>query len=165
MVDAVRKSGVIGALNFHNRYYPIPYRMRRMALDGELGEIYHIQGGYLQDWLQYKTDFSWKLLSDQCGKTRATADLGSHWIDLAEYVTGQKVTEVFRGIQNRLSAAHADDGAGSERCGHGYGGFLLRPAPVRRRGCRHRHVFRSILRQEESDRAAGGRHQAVAGMG
>ena len=95
MVDAVRKSGVIGALNFHNRYYPIPYRMRRMALDGELGEIYHIRGGYLQDWLQYKTDFSWKLLSDQCGKTRATADLGSHWIDLAEYVTGQQVTEVF----------------------------------------------------------------------
>lgn len=53
------------------------------------------RGGYLQDWLQHKTDFSWKLLSDQCGKTRATADLGSHWIDLAEYVTGQKVTEVF----------------------------------------------------------------------
>lgn len=95
MVEAVKQSGVIGALNFHNRYYPIPYRMRRMVQEGELGEIYHVQGGYLQDWLQYKTDFSWKLLSSQCGKTRATADLGSHWIDLAEYVTGQKVTEVF----------------------------------------------------------------------
>ena len=95
MVDAVRESGVIGALNFHNRYYPIPYQMRRMVQNGELGNIYHVQGGYLQDWLQHKTDFSWKLLSDQCGKTRATADLGSHWIDLAEYVTGQKVKEVF----------------------------------------------------------------------
>lgn len=95
MVDAVRASGLIGALNFHNRYYPIPYRMRRMVQEGELGEVYHVQGGYLQDWLQHKTDFSWKLLSNQCGKTRATADLGSHWIDLAEYVTGQKVTEVF----------------------------------------------------------------------
>lgn len=95
MADAIRASGLVGALNFHNRFYPMPYRMRRMAQEGELGEIYHVQGGYLQDWLQYKTDFSWKLLSAQCGKTRATADIGSHWIDLAEYVTCQKVTEVF----------------------------------------------------------------------
>lgn len=95
MVEAIHKSGLVGALNFHNRFYPIPFRMRRMVKNGELGQVYHVQGGYLQDWLQHKTDFSWKLLSDQCGKTRATADLGSHWIDLAEYVTGQKVTEVF----------------------------------------------------------------------
>lgn len=95
MVDAIKKSGLVGALNFHNRFYPIPYRMRRMVQNSDLGQVYHVQGGYLQDWLQHKTDFSWKLLSDQCGKTRATADLGSHWMDLAEYVTSQKITEVF----------------------------------------------------------------------
>lgn len=95
MLEAIRDSGLVGALNFHNRFYPAPYRMRRMVQNGDLGRIYHVQGGYLQDWLQHKTDFSWKLLSDYCGKTRATADLGSHWIDLAEYVTGQKVKEVF----------------------------------------------------------------------
>lgn len=95
MVDAAKKSGLICAVNFHNRYYPIPYQMRQMVKSGELGEVFHVQGGYLQDWLQYRTDFSWKILSEQCGRTRATADLGSHWIDLAEYVIGQKVTEVF----------------------------------------------------------------------
>ena len=95
MLDAIRETGLVGALNFHNRFYPIPYRMHRMVENGELGQVYHVQGGYLQDWLQHKTDFSWKLLSDYCGKTRATADLGSHWMDLAEYVTGQKVKEVF----------------------------------------------------------------------
>ena len=95
MVDAIKASGLVGALNFHNRFYPIPYRMRRMVQNGELGQVYHVQGGYLQDWLQLKTDFHWKILSEQCGKTRATADLGSHWMDLAEYVTGQRVTEVF----------------------------------------------------------------------
>ena len=95
MAEAARESGLVGALNFHNRFYPIPYRMRRMVLNGDLGQVFSVQGGYLQDWLQHETDFSWKLLSDKCGKTRATADLGSHWIDLAEYVTGQKVSEVF----------------------------------------------------------------------
>ncbi len=95
MADAAKKSGCIGALNFHNRYYPIPYRMRRMVENGDLGDVFAVQGGYLQDWLQYETDFSWKLLSAKCGKTRVTADLGSHWMDLAEYVSGQKITEVF----------------------------------------------------------------------
>ena len=95
MVEEAKKRGLIGALNFHNRYYPIPYQMRRMVQNGELGDVFAVQGGYLQDWLQYETDFSWKILSKMCGKTRATADLGSHWIDLAEYVTGQKVKEVF----------------------------------------------------------------------
>ncbi len=95
MVEAAKKSGLIGAINFHNRYYPIPYEMRRMVQNGELGNIFSVQGGYLQDWLQLETDFHWKILSEKCGTTRATADLGSHWIDLAEYVTGQKVKEVF----------------------------------------------------------------------
>ena len=95
MANAAKEKGLVGALNFHNRYYPIPYRMRRMVQAGELGEVFSVHGGYLQDWLQYETDFSWKILSEKCGKTRATADLGSHWIDLAEYVIGQKVKEVF----------------------------------------------------------------------
>ncbi|MBC8572942.1 Gfo/Idh/MocA family protein [Jingyaoa shaoxingensis] len=95
MVEAAKKSGLVNAVNFHNRYYPIPYQMRNMVKNGEIGDVFAVQGGYLQDWLQFDTDFSWKILSDKCGKTRATADLGSHWIDLAEYVTGQKVKEVF----------------------------------------------------------------------
>ena len=95
MVEAAKKAGVIAAVNFHNRYYPIPHQMRRMVMNGELGEVFHVQGGYLQDWLLYSTDFSWKIVAAQCGKTRVTADLGSHWIDLAEYVTLQRVTEVF----------------------------------------------------------------------
>ena len=95
MAEAAKQSGVIAAVNFHNRYYPIPYQMRRMVMNGELGEVFHVQGGYIQDWLQYDTDFSWKTVSEKCGKTRVTADLGSHWIDLAEYVTNQRVKEVF----------------------------------------------------------------------
>ena len=95
MVDAIQGTGLVGALNFHNRFYPVPYRMRRMVSAGQLGQVYHVQGGYLQDWLQYKTDFHRKIMGAQCGRTRVTADLGSHWIDLAEYVSGQKVKEVF----------------------------------------------------------------------
>lgn len=95
MVEASKKYDKICALNFHNRFYPASFQMKKMVEKGELGQIFDLSGGYLQDWLQYKTDFSWKILSAKCGKTRVTADLGSHWFDLAEYVSGQKIKEVF----------------------------------------------------------------------
>ena len=95
MQEAAKKSGLVHAVNFHNRYYPVIHNLRNMVQDGELGQIYTVQGGYLQDWLMYDTDFNWRILSQKSGKTRAVSDIGSHWIDLAEYVTGQRVTEVF----------------------------------------------------------------------
>lgn len=95
MVEAAKRHNVIAAVNFHNRFYPIPYEMRRRVEQGKLGDLFSVEGLYLQDWLQLETDFHWKILSEKCGKTRVTADIGSHWMDLAEYVTGQKIKEVF----------------------------------------------------------------------
>lgn len=114
MVKAAQKKGVICALNFHNRFYPVPYQMRRMVQEGRLGQVYHVQGGYLQDWLQLQTDFSWKILSKHCGHTRVTADLGSHWIDLAEYVTGQKVVEVLAEFKTIYPQRIRQTGEGQE---------------------------------------------------
>lgn len=95
MVEAAKKSGMVNAINLHNRYYPMPHHLRNIIKDGELGDIFSIQGGYLQDWLALESDFSWKVQQKFVGKTRMVADLGTHWIDLSEYVTGHKVTEVF----------------------------------------------------------------------
>ena len=95
MQKAARESGLVHAVNFHNRYYPMVHNLRNMVQDGELGEIYAVHGGYLQDWLLYDTDFNWRMLSQKSGRTRAISDIGTHWVDLAEYVIGQKVTEVF----------------------------------------------------------------------
>lgn len=95
MLDAAEKSGLVHAVNFHNRFYPVTHHLRNMVRDGDLGKIYSVHGSYLQDYLLYDTDFNWRTVSKNGGKTRAVSDIGSHWIDLAEYVIGQKVTEVF----------------------------------------------------------------------
>ncbi len=85
---------LIHAMNFNCRFYPMAYQMREMLKSGELGGVYTIHGGYLQDWLFYDTDYSWRLEPEISGESRAFADIGSHWIDLVEFVTGLKVTEV-----------------------------------------------------------------------
>lgn len=85
---------------FHNlRYYPMVQQMRRMREDGDLGDIMIVQGTYSQDWLLYDTDWNWRIESKHGGKSRCLADIGSHWCDMAEHVTGQRITSLCADIQ------------------------------------------------------------------
>jgi predicted dehydrogenase len=80
---------------FHNlRFYPMVQQMRRMREAGDLGEILVVQGTYSQDWLLYDTDWNWRLDSKDNGPSRCMADIGSHWCDMAEHVTGQRIASV-----------------------------------------------------------------------
>src|SRR5215469_8821149 len=79
----------------HNlRYYPMAQQMRRMREAGELGEILVVQGTYSQDWLLYDTDWNWRVERKDNGPSRCMADIGSHWCDMAEHVTGQRIASV-----------------------------------------------------------------------
>ena len=84
----------------HNlRYYPMVQQLRRMREAGELGEILSVQGAYSQDWLLYDTDWNWRIESKTGGVSRCMADIGSHWFDMAEHVTGLRVTELCADLQ------------------------------------------------------------------
>jgi predicted dehydrogenase len=61
---------------------------------GELGDILIVQGTYSQDWLLYDTDWNWRIDSKDNGKLRAMGDIGSHWMDMIQHVTGQPITAV-----------------------------------------------------------------------
>jgi predicted dehydrogenase len=94
IVAKAKEKGLTVALNFHNRFYPMTHHLRKIVRDGELGDVFSITGAYTQDWLLRETDYSWRLSSEESGRTRAVADIGSHWMDLAEYVSGQRITHV-----------------------------------------------------------------------
>jgi predicted dehydrogenase len=74
---------------FHNlRYYPLVQQMRSLREAGDLGEILVAQGTYSQDWLLYDTDWNWRIES---GPSRAFADIGTHWCDMVEHITGLRI--------------------------------------------------------------------------
>jgi predicted dehydrogenase len=53
-----------------------------------------VQGTYLQDWLLAEDDWNWRLEPERAGAARALGDIGSHWIDLIQHVTGRRVARV-----------------------------------------------------------------------
>lgn len=94
LVALAESTGLVNAVHFNIRYYPMVRQMKMMREKGELGTVFSVIGSYLQDWLFYSTDYNWRLETEQSGDSRAIADIGSHLIDLLEYVTGLKVVKV-----------------------------------------------------------------------
>ncbi|QDT71434.1 Gfo/Idh/MocA family protein [Lacipirellula limnantheis] len=95
LVNRVEKAGVINAINFNYRYMPLVQQARAMCQNhDDVGRVLAVQGSYLQDWLFKETDWNWRLVPELSGDSRAIADVGSHWCDLIQYVTGLKITRV-----------------------------------------------------------------------
>jgi predicted dehydrogenase len=94
LVKLADKTGLVNAVNFNIRYYPLMRHVRTMVQKKDVGEIFAVQGSYLQDWLFHPTDYNWRLEPEQSGRSRAIADIGSHWMDLIEHVTGLRIQEV-----------------------------------------------------------------------
>ena len=91
LVAAVEKAKKRDCLNHNLRYYPLVQQIRRLREAGELGDILVVQGTYSQDWLLYDTDYNWRVEVEAGGALRCMADIGSHWFDMAEHLTGQRV--------------------------------------------------------------------------
>lgn len=95
MVGLANKSGLICAVCYNTRFYPLNQHAHHMVADGALGDIRLVTGHYLQDWLAKDTDWNWRLEADEGGELRAVGDIGTHWMDLAAFISGLKPTEVF----------------------------------------------------------------------
>lgn len=85
---------LVNAVHFNIRFYPLMHQAKMMVEQGELGKILAVNGSYQQDWLFYETDYNWRLQPEFSGDSRAVADIGSHWLDLIEFITGIKVQQV-----------------------------------------------------------------------
>src|SRR5262249_20429822 len=85
---------VAAGVCYNVRYYPLNLEARRRVADGQLGRVYHVTGSYSQDWLLHETDFNWRVLAAEGGPLRAVADIGTHWLDLVQFVTGLEVESV-----------------------------------------------------------------------
>jgi predicted dehydrogenase len=99
LVAVAAQKGLRNCVCHNLRSYPMVQQVRRMIEASDLGEILSVQGAYSQDWLLYDTDWNWRIESSAGGPSRCMADIGSHWFDMAEHVTGLRVTSLVADLQ------------------------------------------------------------------
>jgi len=101
LIVAAEAAGVVATVPFAYRYYPTVREARaRVRAGAEEARLIH--GAYLQDWLLGADDYNWRVEAERGGPSRAFADIGSHWCDLVEFVSGQRIVALVA----RTSIAH-----------------------------------------------------------
>lgn len=111
--EAADAAGVVATVPFVYRFYPMA-REARARVVNDLAPVRLIHGTYLQDWMSTADDDNWRVDASFAGESRAFADIGSHWCDLVEFVTGDRLVavcaELVTAIPERLARgphAHA----------------------------------------------------------
>lgn len=89
-----RNKNIVNGVNFIYRMNPLVQEMKYKIENGEIGIPKLVHGSYLQDWLLFETDYNWRIEPEFSGPSRCVADIGSHWMDAVQTVTGAKITEV-----------------------------------------------------------------------
>ncbi|MFC5219014.1 Gfo/Idh/MocA family protein [Streptomyces coerulescens] len=92
MAERAREAGLVAAVPFAYRFHAMVREARARLAD--LGRVSLIQGSYLQDWLLKATDDNWRVDPNKGGPGRTIGDIGSHWFDLVEFVTGDRITKL-----------------------------------------------------------------------
>jgi predicted dehydrogenase len=110
LVELARASSLINAVNFNIRFYPLNQHVRERVAAGDLGEGRVVTGHYFQDWLLHDTDWNWRLEPEQGGALRAVGDIGSHWLDLMAFVTGQPIVSVMADMGTYVTARQQPTG-------------------------------------------------------
>ena len=103
LTAAADHAGVVATVPFVYRFHPVVREARARVAAGDLGQLYLIHGTYLQDWLLESDDWNWRVDPAQGGASRAFADIGSHWCDLVEFVTGQRLVSVWARVGTAMT--------------------------------------------------------------
>jgi predicted dehydrogenase len=110
MLEALEASGRVGAVAFHVRGYPLVEHMRVTVAAGGLGDLRVVHGRYVCDDALLVAG-GWRVEPASSGPTYVTADLGAHWFDLAEHVSGARLTEVLAEFKTFVPGRALEDHA------------------------------------------------------
>jgi len=105
---------LVCAVNYNVRFYPLALHARALVRRGEIGDVLHLHGSYLQDWLLYPTDFNWRVLAEEGGALRAVGDVGTHWLDLVTFIAGLEVEAVMADLRTVHPVRHSPSGGSIE---------------------------------------------------
>ena len=111
LCTAAEAAGVVNAVTFNYRGNPLVQEARVRIARGDIGSLVNIQGQYLQDWMTDENVYSWRMDPVKGGVSSALADIGSHWCDLAEHITGARISSVLADIHTVVATRYSSGGS------------------------------------------------------
>ncbi len=130
LVELADTSGLHAGVCYNIRFYPLNLDLRERIGSGNLGSIFSVVGHYVQDWLLYETDYNWRVLAGEGGALRAVSDIGTHWMDLVQYITGLRVEAVFADLRTVHPIRRRPEGEIETFSGKQARSGVLLPVPV-----------------------------------
>lgn len=121
LLDAARAHGRVATVPFVYRFYPTVREARERVAAGAAGSLRLLHGSYLQDWLASSEDWNWRVDPVRGGASRAFADIGSHWCDLIEFVSGHRLVRVSARTSTAVPERVARQGVDAFATGQGAG--------------------------------------------
>jgi predicted dehydrogenase len=158
LLELANRSGLVHAVNFNIRFYSQVIEAHERVARGDLGPIHQVTGSYLQDWLLLDTDWNWRLDPAEGGELRAVGDIGSHWIDLLQYVTGRRVEAVVADLTTVIPVRQVPTGPVETFAGKGGAAGERLPREITTED-----IAGFMLRLEGGARAVGAVSQLSAG--
>jgi predicted dehydrogenase len=110
LVALLKETGRVGAVAYNLRYYPLCQEARALIHKGAIGQVKLIHGSFLQDWLLFPTDWNWRLEAKLGGELRAVSDIGTHWLDLAMWLTESKISDLCADLHTVLPSRRRPKG-------------------------------------------------------
>ncbi|HHG8773775.1 TPA: Gfo/Idh/MocA family protein [Raoultella planticola] len=124
LVTLAESAGVVHGVSFVYRQFAMVQQAASMMREGQIGRLFSAHGSYLQDWMLRQSDYNWRVESALGGASRAVADIGSHWCDTVQFITGRRITEVMADLaivwptRHAPAAGHATFGLQDEKAGY-----------------------------------------------
>lgn len=106
LVQLAADSGLVTGVNYNIRYYPLCLEAADRCRCGQTGPVFHVHGSYVQDWLLLDTDYNWRVEAKDGGALRAIADIGTHWLDLMQFILNDRVVSVCADLQTVHPTRH-----------------------------------------------------------
>jgi predicted dehydrogenase len=109
--DAAIAAKVAHVVTYNYRGNPLVQQARGMVARGESGAVSFVHGHYLQDWMADPNVYSWRSDPAKGGNSSALGDIGSHWCDLAEHMSGLKIASVLADLTTVIPVRYSSGGS------------------------------------------------------
>jgi predicted dehydrogenase len=109
--DAAVAAKLANVVTFNYRGNPLVQQARSMIAGGQCGPVSFVHGFYFQDWMTDPNVYSWRSDPARGGASSALGDIGSHWCDVAEHVSGLKIASVLADLTTVIPTRYSSGGS------------------------------------------------------